>query len=247
MTSVWLDRVAGLAGAALLLVSPAWASTDPAGHWEGRFKADGREIGLSLDLARTADSEWIASMGMPSEGVTGLVVMNVAVDGSSVTFLAVELMMARFDLVLGPDGAMKGTVSGRQDSTPIEFKRTGEAKVELIQASPAVSGDLEGDWEGSLQTPGQPFRIVFHFKNRSDHTVAATIDTPDTGGFGLPLNDVRQAGREVQAGIRIAHATFQGTLNPQGTELTGQFRHEESGMPLVLRKKLLDRQAPSVR
>jgi hypothetical protein len=65
-------------------------------------------------------------------------------------------MSARFDLTLGQDGKMKGTISG-PSSQSVEFKRTGEAKVELISASPAVSKELEGNWEGSLKSPNGAF------------------------------------------------------------------------------------------
>ena len=37
--------------------------------------------------------------------------------------------------------------------------------------------------------------------------------------------------------IRVAHASFQGTLNQEGTELAGQFQHEPDGVPMTLRKK----------
>ena len=225
------------AGAAVLFASLVCAQTGPAGHWEGDFTAGNRQIGLALDLAKNARSEWIASMSVPSENATGLVVSDVAVNGNSVKFVGVELMMAKFDLTLGPDGRMTGTLTNGQNSTPIDFKRTGEARVELIPASPAVSKELEGDWEGSLQTPGRAFRMVFHFKNRPDKTVAATIDTPDSGAMGLPLNDVKQTGQKVEFGVKIAHGAFQGALNPEGTELAGQFTHEQGSMPLTLRKK----------
>ena len=224
-------------GGAVLFASLVWAQASPAGHWEGTFTQDNREIGLSLDLAKNEKSEWIASMGVPSENATGLVVMDVALSGSSVKFVAVEIMMAKFDLTLGEDGSLKGTISGPQGSLPVEFKRTGEAKVELTPASPAVSKELEGDWEGALQTPGRAVRMIFHFSNQADRTVAATIDTPDSGAMGLPLNDVKQMGQKVEFGIKIAHGTFQGTLNPEGTELAGQFTHEGGSMPLTLRKK----------
>jgi hypothetical protein len=36
---------------------------------------------------------------------------------------------------------------------------------------------------------------------------------------------------------RVAHASFQGSLNKEGTELAGQFTHEENSLPLTLRKK----------
>jgi len=42
--------------------------------------------------------------------------------------------------------------------------------VELIPASPAVSKELEGDWEGSLQGPTVRCPVVFHFKNQPDKT-----------------------------------------------------------------------------
>ena len=207
----------------------------PAGHWEADIAGDGpQRIRVSLDLAKNAKSEWIASMGLPSDNKTGLVVKDVAVNGKSVKFLALELMSTPFDLTLGPDGNMKGTIS-RPNSPPVEFKRTGEAKVELIPASPAVSKELEGDWEGSLPSPNGAFRMVFHFKNQPDKTVMTTFDTGNA--TGLPLNDVKQTGQKVEFGMRIAHGSFQGTLNKEGTEVAGQFTHEADSTPLTLRKK----------
>jgi hypothetical protein len=211
------------------------ADAGPTGHWEADITGDGpQRIRVSLDLAKNANSEWIASMGLPSDNKTGLVVKDVAVNGKSVKFLALELMSTPFDLTLGPDGSMKGTISGRA-SQPVEFKRTGEAKVELIPASPAVSQALEGDWEGSLKMPNGPFRMVFHFKNQPDKTATATFDTPTASG--LPLNDLKQTGQKVEFGMRIAHGSFQGTLNKAGTELAGQFTHEANSAPMTLRKK----------
>jgi hypothetical protein len=224
-----------LAVAALLLATLLCAEAGPAGHWEAEITGDGpHRIRVSLDLEKNAKSQWIASMGLPSDNKTGLVVKDVVVNGQSVKFLALELMSKRFDLTLGPDGTMKGTISG-PSSQPVEFKRTGEAKVELIPASPAVSKQLEGDWEGSLQMPNGGFRMVFHFKNQPDKTVLTTFDTPNA--TNLPLNDVKQTGQKVAFGMRIAHGAFQGTLNKEGTELAGQFSHEENSMPLTLRKK----------
>ncbi len=225
------------AGVAVFFASLVCAQAGPAGHWEGTLKVDNREIGISLDLGQNQKSEWIASMGVPSENATGLYVKDLAVSGKSVKFVAFELQMATFDLALGPDGKMTGQISNHGSLLPVEFKRTGEAKVELIPASAAVSKELEGDWEGSLQMPNGEFRLVIHFKNQPDKTVAATMDTPVPGATGAPLNDVKQNGQKVEFAIKVAHASFQGSLNKEGTELAGQFTHEENSLPLTLRKK----------
>jgi hypothetical protein len=235
-----LTRILCSAYVVLSLAALAWAQGSPAGHWEGAFSLDNREVGVSLDLARNKKSEWIASMGIPSEKMTGMVVLDVMVSESSVSFVAVMLQMAKVDLTFSQDGKMKGTISfprGPQGSLPIEFKRTGEASVELIPASPAVSKDLEGDWEGSLRTPNRAFRVIFHFKNQPDKTVAATIDTPETNAIGLPLNDVKQSGQKVEVAIKVANSSFQGTLNKESTELTGEWVVDGNRMPLTLRKK----------
>jgi len=207
----------------------------PAGNWEADIAGDGpQRLRVTLDLAKNARSEWIASMGVPSANQTGLVVKDVAVNGQSVKFVAVELMMAAFDLTLGTDGTMKGTISG-PGAQAVEFKRTGAAKVELIPASPAVSKELEGDWEASIGSPGRAFRLVFHFKNQPDNTVAATMDS--NNNMGMPLNDVKQTGQKVEFGIKIGGGSFHGSLNKAGTELAGQLTHEANSVPLTLRKK----------
>lgn len=212
------------------------ADVGPAGHWEAEITGDGgQRLRVSLDPAKNAKSEWIASMGVPSANRSGMVVKDLAVNGKSVKFVAVELMMAPFDLTLAPDGRMKGMISS-PGSQPVEFKRTGEAKVELIPASPAVSKELEGDWEGSLKTPGGAARMVFHFRNQPDTTVMATIDTDNA--VGLPLNNVKQTRLKVELGMKISGGAFQGSLNKEGTELAGQLTHEANSFPLTLWKKL---------
>jgi hypothetical protein len=224
-------------GTVLVVAACASAQANPEGHWEGNLKVNNSDLGISLDLAKDAKLGWIASMGVPSEKITGLVVKDVKVNGSNVNFLAVELQMAKFELAFGLDDQLKGTIASPQGPIPVEFKRSGEAKVELIPASPAVAKEFEGDWEGTLQTPGRAFRIIIHLQNRPDRTVAATIDTPDTGGFGLPLNDVKQVGQQIELGIRIAHAEFRGTLNQESNEIAGQFGHEKQFAPMTLKKK----------
>ena len=234
-----LNRIFGLVGIVVMCASIASGQVDPAGHWEGRCTADGRDLTLTLDLARNEKSLWVASMGAPSENATGLVVTDVAVNGSSVTFLAVELMMARFDLTLTPATTLKGTFTNPGATVPIEFTRTGDAHVELMPPSPAVSENLEGDWEGNLAVgPPQGFQVVVHFKNQPDGTVEATFRNVTLGQDAVPINDVRQDGQSVAFGLRVGHSSFQGTLNKDSTVLEGQMTHEGAPpKPLTLRKK----------
>jgi hypothetical protein len=134
--------------AVLLFAALVCAQESPDGHWEGPFPIDfdvNRQVAVSLDLSKNAKSEWVASMGVVAGNATGLVVQSVKVNGASVSFVATEMMMSKFDLTLEAGGILKGTISNPQGSAPVQFKRTGPAKVVLIQASPAVSKEFEGD------------------------------------------------------------------------------------------------------
>jgi hypothetical protein len=235
-----------IACAVLFIAALVCAQEGPEGHWEGSIPVYfdvNRQMGISLDLSQNAKSEWVASMGVPALNAAGLVVQSVKVNGTSVSFVAVEMiMMTKFDMTLGAGGIMKGTITAQQwppNSASVEFKRTGAAKVALIPVSPAVSKELEGDWEGTLVVvPGASLPMIFHFKNQPDKTVLAIMDSPARNAVAIFLNDVKQSGCNVEFGMKVPNATFKGTLNPEGTELSGQFAHEQDVAQLTLKKGL---------
>jgi len=109
-------------------------------------------------------------------------------------------------------------------------------KVELVKTSPAVSAELEGDWEGVIDTSGGGIRAVVHFNNQPDKTVKATLDSPDQGAMGLLLTDVVQKGSSVEFQLRMAKGAYKGELNKEGTQITGQWIQGSAPAPLNLKK-----------
>jgi hypothetical protein len=87
--------------------------------------------------------------------------------------------------------------------------------------------DIQKLHDAGLITDEQRRKIIEHFKLKDDGGNAVA----------LPLNNVKQTGQKVEFGMKVAHGSFQGTLNKEGTELAGQFTHEANIAPLTLRKK----------
>jgi hypothetical protein len=153
----WTPRImfqwsACITGAVLLFAALVCAQESPDGHWEGTITENNSKTGITLDLAKNAKSEWIASMGIapenrmggPSVKLTGLVVQSIMVNGASVSFVAVA-MMSKFDLTLGAGGIMNGTITPQQGpSISVEFKRTGEAKT-------PVDNPFVGTWNLNVE------------------------------------------------------------------------------------------------
>ncbi len=141
-----------------------------------------------------------------------------------------------FDCKLEAQASMPCTVNTPGGALTTTLKRTGEAKVELPKASPAVSPELEGNWEGALETPGGTLRLVVHFKNQPDKTVKATMDSLDQNSTDLPLTDVVQNGTAVEFQLKLVNGSYKGTLNKEATQLAGEWTQGGSSLPLTLKK-----------
>jgi hypothetical protein len=225
-------------GLLALAAAIAVAQTDFSGHWEGTLDAASGPTRLALDLAKNAKGVWVASLGVPEQKITGLRVTDISVVGSEVRFAATDLPGSpTFELTLA-DGKLKGALLVQALSLVLEMQRTGDAKVEIAQASPAVSKELEGDWEGAISLPnGQSRPVVIHFKNQPDQTVEATIDSPSQGVQGLPLREVAQKGTVVEFAVQAVGGSYKGTLNKEGTEIAGEWTQGQGAAPLTLNLK----------
>ena len=218
-------------------VAVAVAQTDFSGHWEGTVDVPNGPTRLALDLAKNEKGVWVASLGVPEQKMTGLRVTDISVAGSEVRFAAPDLPGSpTFELTLA-DGKLKGALLVQALSLVLEMQRTGDAKVDIAPPSPAVSKELEGDWEGALSLPdGQSIPLAFHFKNQPDQTVEATIDSPSQGARGLPLKAVAQKGAVVEFAVGVG-GSYKGTLNKEGTEIAGEWTQRQAAAPLTLNLK----------
>jgi hypothetical protein len=216
----------------------AVAQTDFSGHWEGTIDAPNGPTRLALDLAKNAKGLWIASLGVPEQKITGLRVTDISVVGSEVRFSVTDLPGSpAFELTLA-DGKLKGALLVQALSLALEMQRTGDAKVEIAQPSPAVSKELEGDWEGTIDVPnGQSRTVVIHFKNLPDQTVEGSIDSPSQGVQGIPLKGVAQKGAAVEFEVLAVGGSYKGTLNKEGTEIAGEWTQRQAAAPLMLNLK----------
>jgi hypothetical protein len=225
-------------GSLALAAAIAPAQTGFSGHWEGTIDAPNGATRLALDLAKNEKGVWVASLGVPEQKITGLRVSDISVAGSEVRFAVPDLPGSpAFELTLA-DGKLKGALLVQALSLPLEMQRTGDAKVDIAPPSPAVSKELEGDWEGTISVPnGQSRTVIIHFKNLPDHTVEATIESPTQGVQGVPLKGVVEKGAVVEFQVLAAGGSYKGTLNKEGTEIAGEWTQRQAAAPLTLNLK----------
>src|SRR5579884_278100 len=142
----------------------------PAGHWEGAIQGvktpqGPQDVPLTLDLARAADGNWTGSVDV-GERVKGLQLTDITVNGPSVHMAVKDAPGgASFDGKLSPDGkTMSGDASQGPNSNTFKLTRTGEAHVAEAPRSSVISAQLEGQWKGQLEGPGQTLHLLLDIK-----------------------------------------------------------------------------------
>jgi uncharacterized protein len=225
-----------LAGAWLLAPVAMAAASNPAGVWEGTLKTPNADLGFVLNLHRDGD-KWVAEVDVPMQGVSGLPVGDVKVEGAGIGFsLPGE---AHYDGKLAEDGkSIAGTFSQGGASLPLDLKWKSEPRA--VEKAPANTGDLqglEGVWEGVLDAGGTQLHMRFHFTKNADGGITATFDSVDQGANGLPVTSIARTGDSVKLDLKVVSGSYEGTLNKDLSAMTGTFTQAGSPMALNLQRK----------
>jgi hypothetical protein len=231
---------ASLIAALLLLPAsslPAQPAVDPSGHWEGSIQIQpNMEMKVEMDVAKNAKGELAGTFGQPAQGVKGLPLSMVAVEGRSVRVVVKGgPEAATFQGTLSADGkSMAGDVNQAGRAVPFSLTRTGDARIAAAPKSPPIGKELEGTWNGTLDVNGAQMRLVVKMANQPDGTATGTIVSPDGSGMEIPIAMTQKASN-VTVDVASVGASFVGVLNGPGTELTGTWTQGSTALPITFR------------
>jgi uncharacterized protein (TIGR03067 family) len=109
-----------------------------------------------------------------------------------------------------------------------------ESRLTLTRVKP-LARELEGTWEGAIDSRGTPVPIVIVLKNGADGLPAGTVSSPGQTTRDLPIAAVLQMGTNVRLLMPSIRATYDGKL--AAGVLTGVFAQGRVPVPLELKKK----------
>jgi hypothetical protein len=105
----------------------------------------------------------------------------------------------------------------------------------ISTASVARAKSIVGDWQGTLRPPGAELRLVLHITESGDGSLKATLDSVDQGANGIPVASVTLKNSKLTLNVEAIHGTYEGTVNPDATEITGTWTQGQS-FPLDFRR-----------
>jgi hypothetical protein len=104
----------------------------------------------------------------------------------------------------------------------------------LVALSPTLyAQELSGQWNGSLETPGATFHIVFHIREKGN-AYEATLDSPDQNATGIPVTTVTRKGPDIKLQIPAIGMLYEGLLSDN--RISGNWMQSGMTFPLILEK-----------
>ena len=100
-----------------------------------------------------------------------------------------------------------------------------------LAAAALAAPDPRGTWQGEFQ---QALRIVVHVRGAEGGALAASLDSPDQGAMGLPIERVTFAGDTLRLELTHPVASYVGRLSDAGDRIVGTWRQGGRSLPLEL-------------
>ena len=93
---------------------------------------------------------------------------------------------------------------------------------------------VAGDWEGTIKTPAQTNKVIFHITYDGEK-LSATMDSPDQNVTGIKVDEVSFVEGVLKMKVNIAQGGYEGTVNNHKIE--GKWTQGGQSIDLNLKKK----------
>ncbi len=208
----------------------------PAGHWEGAIQTPGQALDFSVDLVGKA-GKWDGTISIPAQNVKGFPLAEVVVKDSGISFAMKGVPGdPRFTGTISKDGrALSGDLAQGGLSMPFTLAWKGQAKIDLPAKSTSITKDMEGSWNGSLDTGGAVLTLVFKLANQ-DRGATGTLVSVDQGGAEIPITSIRQVVSHLELVLSAIDGRFEGDL--KDGQIAGTWTQGGRSFPLVLKRSI---------
>jgi uncharacterized protein len=214
------------------------------GDWQGTLTAGALELRLVLHIREGDGGRLKATLDSIDQGANGLPVTSISLKDSRLNFTVDSVHGSYEGKVNGDSTTIQGTWSQGQP-LPLDFKKAASgATAERKKATPS---DIDGSWQGTIDTGAAKLRVVFHITNMQDGLMA-TMDSPDQGANGIPVTTVTRTGSTLVMELKQAGAKFEGKISTDLSTIDGAWTQGGGSVPLVLKHatsvSLLERKRP---
>src|SRR5262245_19877419 len=95
--------------------------------------------------------------------------------------------------------------------------------------------DIAGIWQGALNLGLVKLHLVVDFKKKEGGGYTGTMDSPDQGVFGLPMDEVTVADKTLKFTMKRLGGSYEGAISEDGKQFDGKWTQGGQSLALVLK------------
>jgi hypothetical protein len=229
MRNLFIARISFMLLTVLAFLPLCRAQAQIAGDWQGTLSVPGMELHLLLHISAAKDGTLTATLDSIDQGALGIPVTAITLKDSTLS-LTVDSVHGSYEGTVNKDGSkIEGTWT---QGPPLElnFER---AKAQT-QAAPSAS-DIDGAWQGTLDTGALKLRVLFKIINTKDG-LTAQMQSPDQSPVWLSASSVTRNGSSLTIELKELSASFNGTISADLNSIDGKFTQAGNPLPLLLKR-----------
>jgi len=95
---------------------------------------------------------------------------------------------------------------------------------------------IEGIWQGKLKVPGTELSIVFKISQNPEGTLTATLDSPDQGVTGIPVEEVIFKDNTLHLEVKSVGGVYEGKVSEDFLVIEGEWKQSGGTFPLTVNR-----------
>jgi hypothetical protein len=213
----------------ILPLTNVLAAESITGTWQGKLvTSPGAEMTIQFIIAQNTKGSYSVILNSPDDGGIKNIKTNSVVYNSGNLKLEATELSGSFEGVL-KDGKIEGKWKQEGTSFPLTL-----SPYEKPILSKKDKDTLLGTWNGKLTIPGGSITVVLRFEMSEKGDFAGFLDSPDQGGYGIPVTDMEMNDGSINLKIPNIKGEYKGKL--AANEIVGEFKQFGMPTPLTLKK-----------
>jgi hypothetical protein len=199
------------------------------GTWHATLAAGDAPIRMLLKLTRAADGTANGVVVNVDQGNREVPLTTIQQKDKALEF-EIRPVAVRFHGSLNAGGAVAGEWTQMSRTAPLTFERGG------FPPNSPLTKPFEGAWQATLDAGGE-YKVVLALTltRAADGAATGTLRNTSDPGKELTVTTITLKNKSLEFAVQGLGATYSGTLNSAGTEITGTWTQVGTALPLTFK------------
>ena len=216
------------------VIAPRTQAASLEGAWSGTMEVGSTTLHFVLHITKEHDGSLKATLDSVDQSVYAIEATSVVQKESVLSFAVASVGAAYAGKISVNHQMIEGNWSQSGATLPLVFHR--QAGGIVAKKSPDAVLDVEGLWQGLVESNGLHLRLQLHISHNDKKQITAALDSIDQAITGIPAAKVSLTGSKLHFEIPAISTVYDGEVNAARNLITGTWTQAETQQKLEFKR-----------